>query len=249
MLEFHLNPETDLASRKPDFIERSVAWMKERFRIGPGTRIVDFGCGPGLYASRLAKLGAKVTGIDFSRNSLDYARRQAAAEHLAIDYVEADYLSYKGKPASCDLIILIYCDLCPLSPVQRQALLTTIREMLAPGGRLLFDVWTSRYYASRREEVEYAHRLMDGFWSPGDYFGFHHCFLYDVERIVLDKYTIVEPQRTRSVYNWLKCYAPGELEEELKAAGFAVEDTYANVAGEPMQTDSPSMALVVRREE
>ena len=60
MLRFHLDQNTDLASRKIAFIDESVAWMAERFHIGPGARIADFGCGPGLYASRLARLGARI---------------------------------------------------------------------------------------------------------------------------------------------------------------------------------------------
>ena len=40
--------------------------------------IADFGCGPGLYAQRLARAGLNVTGIDFSANSLQYAREVAS---------------------------------------------------------------------------------------------------------------------------------------------------------------------------
>lgn len=247
MLEFHLNPGSDLASRKPAFIDQSVAWMKKRFGIVPGTRITDFGCGPGLYTSRFAQLGANVTGLDFSRNSLDYARSQAEERHLDIQYVEADYLTYDGAPESCDLICLIYCDLCPLSPAQRKSLFTTFRKMLAPQGRLFLDVWTRAYYETRREEEEFAHRMMDGFWSAEDYYGFHHTFKYDEAGVVLDKFTILEPSRTLSVYNWLQCYAPGQLEAEMAEAGLTVEDTFSNVAGAPLEPHSLSMAAIARR--
>jgi len=70
MLEYHLNEKVDAASRNSAFIERSVSWIAREFGIG---QVADFGCGPGLYANRLAALGAEVTGIDFSANSLDHA--------------------------------------------------------------------------------------------------------------------------------------------------------------------------------
>ncbi len=76
MLKAHLNPDTDSASRRPAFIEASVNWLQQRFNIGPGTRLADFGCGPGLYTTRLAQLGAAVTGIDFSENSLGMQRKR-----------------------------------------------------------------------------------------------------------------------------------------------------------------------------
>ena len=54
MLSFHLDGVTEFSSRNAAFIERSVAWIIDHFEAGPETRVADFGCGPGLYSSRLA---------------------------------------------------------------------------------------------------------------------------------------------------------------------------------------------------
>ena len=78
MLEYHLNESIDASSRNMGFIERSVAWIASHFEVNNRTQIADFGCGPGLYATRLAERGAKMTGIDFSENSLSYAKRVAS---------------------------------------------------------------------------------------------------------------------------------------------------------------------------
>ncbi len=48
MLAFHLNGEIDVSSRKFSFIDKSVEWISSRFKVGPGTKVIDFGCGPGL---------------------------------------------------------------------------------------------------------------------------------------------------------------------------------------------------------
>ena len=82
MLEYHLNESIDVASRNKSFIEKSVGWMTSYFDVDNNTEIADFGCGPGLYTSRLAERGANVTGLDFSKNSLDYAKKVAAEKHL-----------------------------------------------------------------------------------------------------------------------------------------------------------------------
>lgn len=87
MLEFHLDGKTDISSRNAAFIDRSVDWITARFNIGAGKKIADFGCGPGLYALRLARRHAEVTGIDFSERSIRYAREAAAREGLSIQYV------------------------------------------------------------------------------------------------------------------------------------------------------------------
>lgn len=247
MLEYHLNPDTDLASRKPEFIDKSVAWMAGRFGINKETRIADFGCGPGLYTSRFAKLGASVTGIDFSASSLAFARKQAEAEHLDITYINANYLEYEAAPESYDLISLIYCDLCPLSPAQRGTMLNKFRRLLAPKGSLILDVWTHKFFDSRNEETSYEPRQMNGFWAEGDYFGFHNVFKYNDIKLTLDKYTIIEPSRSYSVYNWLQCYTPVTLKTELAAAGFEVKEIYGDVSGSVYSDDSPCMAVIATR--
>ena len=82
MLEYHLNESIDASSRNKDFIERSVEWIVSHFEVDKNTEIVDFGCGPGLYTTMLAERGAIVTGIDFSENSLKYAKQVAAEKGL-----------------------------------------------------------------------------------------------------------------------------------------------------------------------
>ena len=122
MLAYHLNETGDAASRNHAFLDRSADWIVSHFGLGSGSKVADFGCGPGLYAQRLARAGAGVTGIDFSANSLRYAREGAVDEGLDIEYVEADYLGFETN-RRFDLIMMIMCDFCALSPDQRGSLL------------------------------------------------------------------------------------------------------------------------------
>jgi len=77
MLEFHLNEFIDASSRNKKYIYRSVNWITLNFGVDHTTSICDFGCGPGLYTTRIAEQGAKVTGIDFSKRSIEYAKKVA----------------------------------------------------------------------------------------------------------------------------------------------------------------------------
>jgi hypothetical protein len=65
MLQEHLSQEHDAASRRWGKIDAQVAWIHEHLLGGKPTRILDLGCGPGLYASRLARLGHSCVGIDW----------------------------------------------------------------------------------------------------------------------------------------------------------------------------------------
>ena len=243
MLELHLDKDSELASRPHAFIERSAKWMKSRFQIGTNTVVFDYGCGPGLYTSRLARMGANVTGIDFSKRSIDHATTYASEHGLEVSYVLADYLNWETNQQA-DLITLIFCDLCPLSPQRRRILFEKFRHHLKPGGCILLDVCSLAHFQSKKGQTVCESNLLGGFFSPNDYFGFLTTFKYDLDQVSLDKYTIVERDRVRHFYNWLQHYGVDELTAELAENGFAVQEIYSNVAGDPYEPDSPVLAVV-----
>jgi len=246
MLSFHLNDEIDVSSRNAEFIDRSVAWIASHFNIGNGRKIADFGCGPGLYAVRLAKKGADVTGIDFSKTSIDYAREAAAGEGLSIGYVNQNYLEFETDERFY-LILMIMCDFCALSPAQRKRMLRKFYTILVPGGSVLLDVYSLAAFDQREETAVYEANLLDGFWSPNKYYGFLNTFKYEREKVALDKYTLIESGRTRTVYNWLQYFNPEALESEFVTCGFSIEKFYANVAGLTFNPDSTEFAVIARK--
>lgn len=91
MLREHLSQEHDAASRRAHKIDAHVAWIHEHVPAGKPSRILDLGCGPGLYASRLARLGHSCVGMDWGPTSIAHTRRIAAGEGLDCTYIEADH--------------------------------------------------------------------------------------------------------------------------------------------------------------
>ena len=233
MLAFHIDENIDVSSRRLDFINRSVEWITAHFSIGAETRIVDFGCGPGLYAERLAQRHATVTGVDFSKRSIEYAQDVAARKGLNIHYVNQDYLEFETTD-SFDLI-------------QRNAMLRKFLGVLKPGGAVLLDVYSTTAFDQREETAKYEVNLLNGFWSPDKYYGFLNTFKYEEESVVLDKYTLVERSGTRTVYNWLQYFSADGLEGEFVDAGLAIEAFYADVAGSPFDADGTEFAVVARK--
>ncbi|MBP7764941.1 MAG: methyltransferase domain-containing protein [Syntrophaceae bacterium] len=246
MLSFHLNEEIDVSSRKVEFINRSVEWIASRFNIGRDTKIADFGCGPGLYATRLAKSGANVTGIDFSERSIEYAKEVACREQLNIRYVTQNYLEFETEDRF-DLVLMIMCDFCALSPTQRKGILRKFHSILKPSGYVLLDVYSLSAFEQREESSTYERNLLNGFWSPNKYYGFLNTFKYIDEKVVLDKYTIVEAERTRCVYNWLQYFAPEELKKSFMEANFKVDSLYSDVAGESYDQNTGEFAIVATK--
>jgi SAM-dependent methyltransferase len=246
MLEYHLNESLDLSSRNKDFIDRSVKWIVSYFGIDGNTIAADFGCGPGLYTTRLAEKNAHVTGIDFSERSIRYAKETAAQKGLNIDYVCRDYLEFDTEKRY-DLITMIMCDFCALSPVQRKKMLDKFYRFLDVGGSVLLDVYSLNAFDRREEASTYEYMQLNGFWSSGNYYGFLNTFKYDEEKVILDKYTIIEEARTQTVYNWLQYFSPEFLRKEFEESGFNIEEYYSDVAGTAFSPESVEFAIIAKK--
>ncbi len=245
MLEHHLDPLSELASRKPAAIDRLVGWIESHIGLS-GKTVCDLGCGPGLYTERMEMHGAKVTGVDFSPRSIVHARQSAAHKRLPITYVEADYLT-DDLPREQNLVTLIYGDYCVLSPAQRRTLLQRIKTMLKPGGYLLLDVFSRPQFGELEEEFRCERRLMDGFWADGDYFGFKVMHLYPELHLALDRYLIVEPARTRRIYNWMQYFTPDDVTAELTEAGFAAGEIFDVTSGGRWIERAAPFAVLARK--
>lgn len=246
MLSYHLNPDVDLASRKHEFISRAVDWISSTFELGRGKNVCDLGCGPGLYTSRLAASNASITGVDFSANSLAYASKTAKEHNLDIEYVLSDYLSFETD-RKFDLITMIFWDFCALAPEKRGKLLNKCQGWLKPGGKLLMDVLAPAHYDSIEPCAQYEYSAQNGFWSPDPHYVFTNIFKYEEHRVVLMKYTIVEQNRRRESFNWLKCFTPEELIGEFADNGLCVVNKLGNVAGDAFDPGSTEFAVIAQK--
>jgi len=243
MLSFHLNDNIDVSSRNAKFIQQSVDWIMSHFSLSTDSSIVDFGCGPGLYTTRLAEHHTRVTGIDFSKRSIQHAIAAAERSGLPINYIHRNYLEFESE-SRFDLILMIMCDFCALSPAQRRVMLEKFSNLLKSDGHILLDVYSLTGFAQREEATGYARNQLNGFWSPNQYYGFFNTFKYENEKVVLDKYTIVEPNRTRTIYNWLQYFSLEAIKAEFSNAGLKITDIYSDVAGKPFDSQSTEFAVV-----
>ncbi len=242
MLNYHLSQETEHSSRTIDTIEKIVTWIDRQLDLD-GKRVVDLGCGPGLYSRRMAELGATVTGIDFSANSLEYARSRDTQN---IEYIEADYLE-DDLPQGFDIAVLIYYDYCAMAPENRNRLLQKIHSMLKPDGHLVLDLYGPGAFDAVSEHIEIEDRLMSGFFAPGDYIGIHKTDVYEDDWISLDRFVVVEPGETWQIFNWVQYYTPESAVEELAEAGFMVNVMTGGLDGEPLAEDSKTIGVIAEK--
>ncbi len=245
MFTFHLDGDNDVASRRTTFIDRSTQWMTSEFDLCEGKSVADFGCGPGLYTERLARTHAAVTGIDFSQNSLEYARSRAREENLNIKYVHQNYLEFSSDQ-KYDLILMIYCDFCALSPEQRKTLLQKFRAFLKPDGSILLDAYLLNAFHRKAESADYELNSENNFWSAEKCYCFLNSFKYDDVKVTLDKYTLIEKNRTRRIFNWLQYYSQESIAREFAENGLKIEKYLANVAGDEFDAEGDEFAVIAK---
>lgn len=244
MLAAHLDPDSDAASRRAETIQRSVDWIARTLKLNPGDSLLDLGCGPGLYTALLARRGLRVTGVDLSSNSIRYAEESAQRQGLNITYRCQNYLDLQEE-AVYDAALLIYGDLCPLSPPQRSHLLANVHRALKPGGHFVLDVTTP--VLRKREGLQngwYAHPT--GFWKPGPHLVLEQGFAYE-DDLFLDQYIVVEQTGKISVYrNWFQDYTAASIRAELEANRFSVESLWSDLTGTPLEVDSDWIGVIAR---
>ncbi len=230
LLEAHLNPDLDAASRNPSFINQSASWIVQKAPPKQYRNLLDLGCGPGLYAQRFANAGYNVTGIDFSKRSIAYANKQARANDSNIQYHFQNYLTIDFDSAF-DIITLIYCDFGALSTNDRCILSKKIYRALKPQGKLVLDVFTPEVYTSRQESSSWNYYKAGGFWSNEPHICLNRTYHYDEDTTEL-RQTIVQTKDSINCYNiWEHFFTKDALLSEMGTAGFTAFELYEDVSG------------------
>ena len=220
LLAIHLNPDIDLGSRKKSSIEKTANWILSTQKEKGELSILDLGCGPGLYTELFAEQGHKVTGIDISENSIEYAKKSAESKNLDIRYLNSSYLEVELESNSCDLVVMIYTDLGVLTPGERESLLEKIYRVLKKGGTFIFDVLKDRDLESRISPRTWE-AGKNGFWKAAPYLALSESFLYPEEKVILFQHTIVDARENIDTYRfWTHFFSRGDVSKMLEAHGF-----------------------------
>jgi SAM-dependent methyltransferase len=222
MLAEHLSQEHDLASRKRDMIRTQVQWIHEHICNNTPAKLLDIGCGPGLYIEQFAALDYDCCGIDFSPASIEYAK-----SHLSdkAQLIEGDIRSVNFG-GGYDLAMMVFGELNVFSPDECGKILRKTFEALAPGGKLLLEAHTF-------EAVERIGRMPNSWYksSPGLLGLFsddpHICLIenhwFDKQQTALQQFHILDAaDGTVTSYRiTTRAWTNNQYKQLLKEAGFA----------------------------
>lgn len=246
MLEAHLDQTHDGASRRSDEIEKTVRHLIDSGLLKTGYRILDLGCGPGLYSSRLFRKGMRVTGIDLSRRSIDYASVKAEKEGLDVEYICANFFNIKYE-GIFDAVLQVYGEICTFSDERRDMLLSLIHRALKDNGIFIFDVST-RALRMREGLKNRWYFSEGGFWRSGRHLVLEEGFDYPENDTWLNQYIVADEDGEVKVYRlWLHDYSFETISRILEKNGFKVEQVWNSLSGEPYREGGDWIAIAARK--
>ena len=229
MLKEHLSQKHDAASRRTSVIKKHVNWIHTFVLNGNSSHILDLGCGPGLYAVRLAALGHVCRGIDFGPASIEYAVKHAPENcsftlgDIRTTDFESDY----------DLVMFIFGEFNVFKPEDAKLILSKAYAALKPGGRILLEPHTfdavyelgnqpATWYSAKNELfAEKPHLcLMESFWD-------------EKQSVAIERYIIVDAAsgEVTRYSSSTQAYENAELVEMLTQAGFQKTEFYPSLRG------------------
>jgi SAM-dependent methyltransferase len=221
-LREHLSQKHDSASRRIKLIQKHVNWINRVALAGQTSKILDLGCGPGLYTSRLADLGHTCVGIDFSPAAIEYANAQnvnTLCRYRCEDIRVADYGS------GFDLVMLVFGSFNEFRPEDANLILAESSRSLKKGGKILLEVsgFESVEQMGNQPSMWYSERK--GLFSDDPYLCLMENFWNEETRVATERYYIIhdDPEEKDKVdlhINSTQAYEDQVYSLLLKSAGF-----------------------------
>ena len=190
MLNEHLSQEHDAASRRFEIIDSHVRWIHHQVLKGNPTRILDLGCGPGLYANRLARLGHRCVGIDYSPASIAYAKEQAEEEGLECTYIQQD-IRTADYGDGYGLVMLIFGEFNVFRPEEARGILEKAYRALAPNSFLLLEPHTFEAVLKIGEQPSSWYSVEEGLFSDEPHLCLQENFWDAEDNVAIGRYYII----------------------------------------------------------
>ncbi len=222
MLEQHLNQEHDWASRRGPIIAAHAAWIAEQLSVP--SRILDMGCGPGLYTQALAERGHQCVGVDFSPASIEYARQRSADCDPKPEYILGDIRNYRSNQ-KFDCIIMTFGEFNAFIRKDAALLLEHCAEMLTENGLFILEAHTYDAVRAMGEAPATWQRHATGLFSAGPHLCLRENSWNAAEASALSRYFIIDAADTavRQYVSFMQAYRLESYTKMLSSAALPLQ--------------------------
>ena len=242
MLAEHLSQQHDRASRRAATIDAQVRFLARQVNHEVShevshelshenaARVLDLACGPGLYLHRLARLGYRCHGIDFSPAAIRHARSVAAAEALDCTFEQAD-LRQADLGRGYALVLLVYGQVNVFPRPVARDILSRAHAALAPGGTFVLEPQTPEAVRATGHGDATWTSARSGLFAAGPHLLLEERFWDAPSRTATERWHVVHAETARvERYAMSTCsYDPRELVDLLAAVGFGEVRTHPSL--------------------
>jgi SAM-dependent methyltransferase len=187
-------------------------------------------------------MGYNVTGIDYSKRSIAYAKSQdTKTEYIYKNYLMINYTDL------FDAITLINCDYGALIPNERQMLLSKVYHALKPGGLFIFDVFSEKYFKDKEEERSWTIRETSGFWSPEPHVCLGAKYFYENNTVSVDQHIVITNENIHEYLTWDTAYTVQTLKNELSPFGLETIGVFDDACGSPYSSEADILCSVAMK--
>jgi len=199
-----------------------------------GMSVFDVPCGYGRIANLLAQKGMNVTGIEFNKHVLEFAKQKALDNNLKINYVEGDMrnFSYRNK---FDAVICWFGSFGYFSDEDNEKFIKASAKSLKKGGRFLIDTHTLETI------IPIFQPLSKNRYGKTPFKEERHLNL-ETSRIDV-KWTLGKESQSSSI----RLYGYKELRDLLSKNGFGKFKAYGSIEGEKIEFGSRRLILVCEK--
>jgi SAM-dependent methyltransferase len=133
------------------FTAQEVAFVARNLPLPEYERILDAPCGSGRIGSPLARLGYRIVGVDRDGPALVRARAKSPA---TAHFVQLDMRHLAAVQGEFDGIVCLWQSFGYFDDAENEAVLAHFSHLLAPGGRLILDIYNREHWEQNQGEVE-----------------------------------------------------------------------------------------------
>ena len=222
--------------------------LVETLEFGPDDRLLDIFCGYGRHALPLARMGARVTGVDISAEYVAELQREANVAELSVTAIEGDFLTLTdadfGPAGSFDAAYCLGNSFSFFAHRPMQMFLSRIAGLLRSGGRFLAHT----EMVAESVLPDYQARNWQPIGNPTDPI----LFLAENEYVPLESridshltYVRNGQTQTRTAQHYI--YTLAELHRLLAGAGLSVVACYGTVDGDEYQLGDQGVWLLTEK--
>lgn len=248
MLKEHLSQDHDRASRQVTTIDKHVKWIHNVLLSRMPTRILDLGCGPGLYTHQLSTLGHRCVGIDYAPASIAYANDKAQQEAVSCQYV-LDDIRTAEYGEDFGLVMFLYGEFNSFSSIDANTIIRKAYRALSKNGVFLLEPHTFQGVRERSEPRTSWYSTRTGLFSSVPHIGLVERMWDETQQTSTIRYYIIDGA-TCNVTRYAQsaqAYTNEEYSTLLTSCGFRAIKFLPSLTGSKKDEQQGFQVIVARK--